>query len=206
MKFTLPDAITTWDVSGFSLSEKNGLGISEPLSLVSEKPFYILVNLPYSVRVDELLKVEVLIFNNKNDISEADIKFSVVEDAEETEAVGETTEKSYEFYSSCRSGIINHRELSNHVKTPANLITETHFYIKNKKPKDIKLRLIAIANGRVLDEVIKVLKVVDEGIVTFDNMGNLFDLRNQLKDSLNREFGQVEDLKNNSLKVKAPKN
>jgi hypothetical protein len=59
----LPDTITNWDLSAFALSKTNGLAIAKPQSLLVFSSFFVKLNLPYSIRVGEILKVEVLVFN-----------------------------------------------------------------------------------------------------------------------------------------------
>ena len=55
---------TTWVVSGFSINQLDGMGISETLAeLELFQPFYVLANLPYSVRVGETVAVEMVVFN-----------------------------------------------------------------------------------------------------------------------------------------------
>jgi CD109 antigen len=63
----VPDAITSWDVSAFALSNTIGLGIAEPLKLTVMQGFFANLNLPYSIRVGEILKVEVLVFSYFSD-------------------------------------------------------------------------------------------------------------------------------------------
>lgn len=59
----VPDSITTWDVTGFSLSSKNGLSFAEPKKLLVKQDFFIQLHLPYSIRVGEILKVEATLFS-----------------------------------------------------------------------------------------------------------------------------------------------
>lgn len=65
---TLPDTITSWDVSGFSLSETYGLGIAKPINIKSFKNFFVSLILPYSIRVGEILKVEALVYSYSSEI------------------------------------------------------------------------------------------------------------------------------------------
>lgn len=59
-----PDSITTYQVSGFALSPTYGLGvIKQPLSFVVRQPFYLIANLPYSIKRGEVALIQVTIFN-----------------------------------------------------------------------------------------------------------------------------------------------
>ncbi|XP_053693028.1 thioester-containing protein 1 allele R1-like [Sabethes cyaneus] len=61
---TVPDTITSWTVSGFALSPTLGLGIiKQPRTFVVKQPFYIVINLPYSIKRDEVTLIQVTIFN-----------------------------------------------------------------------------------------------------------------------------------------------
>ncbi|KAM3912870.1 alpha-2-macroglobulin-like isoform 2-T3 [Leptodactylus fuscus] len=81
MKLTVPDTITTWKVGMFCTSEENGFGLVEPMSLTTFQPFFMDVNLPYSVVRGEK-------FNMKS---------TVVNYLKETIRVKITMEKSDEF-------------------------------------------------------------------------------------------------------------
>lgn len=59
----VPDTMTSWDISGFTIQEEFGLGIAKSRSITVKQMFFIMMNLPYSIRVGEILKVEVHIFN-----------------------------------------------------------------------------------------------------------------------------------------------
>ena len=55
---------TSWTVSGFAINQLDGIGITEDLETLNLwQPFYVLANLPHSVRVGETLAVEMVVFN-----------------------------------------------------------------------------------------------------------------------------------------------
>ena len=60
---TVPDTITSWVAEAFSFSQHNGLGISAPATLTVVKPFFISLELPYSINYEEEVSIIVLIFN-----------------------------------------------------------------------------------------------------------------------------------------------
>ena len=60
---TVPDTITSWVAEAFSFSQRNGLGISPPTTLTVVKPFFISLELPFSVNFEEEVSIAVLIFN-----------------------------------------------------------------------------------------------------------------------------------------------
>ncbi|XP_017591339.1 PREDICTED: alpha-2-macroglobulin-like protein 1 isoform X2 [Corvus brachyrhynchos] len=60
---TVPDSITDWRAMTFCTSESHGLGISEPTSLRSFKPFFVEPTLPYSVFRGESFPLKVKAFS-----------------------------------------------------------------------------------------------------------------------------------------------
>ncbi|XP_011502894.1 PREDICTED: CD109 antigen-like [Ceratosolen solmsi marchali] len=64
---TLPDTITSWILTGFSVDPIYGLGLIEsPRKLKVFKPFFISMNLPYSVIRGEIVAIPIVIFNYLN--------------------------------------------------------------------------------------------------------------------------------------------
>lgn len=62
-KYKVPDSITTWEISAFAMNEKYGMAIAKPKQLTVKNEFFMVMKLPYSVRYEEILKVDVLVFN-----------------------------------------------------------------------------------------------------------------------------------------------
>lgn len=68
---TVPDSITSWVASAFVISEDLGLGLTTaPVELRAFQPFFIFLNLPYSVIRGEEFALEVTIFNYLKDATE----------------------------------------------------------------------------------------------------------------------------------------
>ncbi|XP_053566416.1 CD109 antigen-like [Bombina bombina] len=64
LQVTVPDSITTWVASAFVISEGLGLGLIDgPVELQAFKPFFISLNMPYSVTRGEQFVLEVTLFN-----------------------------------------------------------------------------------------------------------------------------------------------
>ncbi|KAL1781786.1 CD109 antigen [Sigmodon hispidus] len=65
---TVPDSITSWVASAFVITEDLGLGLTTaPVELQVFQPFFIYLNLPYSVIRGEQFALEVTIFNYLKD-------------------------------------------------------------------------------------------------------------------------------------------
>nr|CAD2188921.1 unnamed protein product [Meloidogyne enterolobii] len=61
---TVPDTITSWICSAFAINEENGLGLApSQLKLRVFRPFFLRLELPYSVKRGEKMALQVLIFN-----------------------------------------------------------------------------------------------------------------------------------------------
>ncbi|XP_062515624.1 CD109 antigen-like isoform X2 [Corticium candelabrum] len=65
---TVPDSVTTWVADAFALSDSAAFGVTEsPARLVAFKPFFVSVDLPYSVVRGEEVVVVATVFNYYHD-------------------------------------------------------------------------------------------------------------------------------------------
>ncbi|XP_001647863.2 CD109 antigen [Aedes aegypti] len=63
----VPDSITSWYVTGFALSPTLGLGLMHaPRKFTVTKPFYMVANLPYSIKRGEVVRIQIMLFNFLN--------------------------------------------------------------------------------------------------------------------------------------------
>ncbi|XP_007484264.1 CD109 antigen [Monodelphis domestica] len=92
---TVPDSITSWVATAFVISEDLGLGMTTaPVELQAFQPFFIFLNLPYSVIRGEQFVLEVTIFNYLKDASEVMVtletsdKFDILMNSNEINATG----------------------------------------------------------------------------------------------------------------------
>ncbi|ESN94943.1 hypothetical protein HELRODRAFT_180050 [Helobdella robusta] len=75
LKVKVPDTITSWVASGFSVNQDVGLGLSEsPAKITVIKPFFVSLNLPYSIIRGEEFALQVTVFNYYGQELEADVK------------------------------------------------------------------------------------------------------------------------------------
>ncbi|ESO03843.1 hypothetical protein HELRODRAFT_172868 [Helobdella robusta] len=64
LKVKVPDTITSWVATGFSINREAGLGLTESSAeLTVVKPFFISLNLPYSIVRGEEFALQVTVFN-----------------------------------------------------------------------------------------------------------------------------------------------
>ncbi|XP_043229515.1 alpha-2-macroglobulin-like isoform X2 [Amphibalanus amphitrite] len=60
---TMPDTITSWVASAFCSGLRSGFGLSDTATIVTFKPFFAQIQVPYSVKRGELLRLKVSVFN-----------------------------------------------------------------------------------------------------------------------------------------------
>ncbi|MED6290469.1 hypothetical protein CHARACLAT_013248, partial [Characodon lateralis] len=59
----LPDTMTTWQLTGISLSRSHGICVSDPLEVTVKKTFFIDLRLPYSAVRGEELEIKAVLYN-----------------------------------------------------------------------------------------------------------------------------------------------
>jgi len=73
---TVPDTLTSWVISGFSLNPEFGIGVTlDSISVEVFRPFFITLNKPYAVVKGEILALQVLVHNYQSNDAEAKIVF-----------------------------------------------------------------------------------------------------------------------------------
>lgn len=168
----IPDEITSYIVSGFSLHPQHGLGIATPRKITVFQEFFIKLLLPFSIRFGEVLRIEVTVFNfitrQKGPI-EVEVKMFTEGDFEFVEAttVGKT----------CRVSNLKENFIMKTLKVDAGSGGLTFFLIRATALGEIKLKVKASAEG-FEDEVEQFLRVESEGMTHYRNEPKLFDLRN----------------------------
>ena len=60
---TVPDTITEWIGNAVCINPTAGLGVSAPASLTAFQPFFVSMNLPYSLVRTERAPIAVTVFN-----------------------------------------------------------------------------------------------------------------------------------------------
>ncbi|XP_071958012.1 CD109 antigen-like [Antedon mediterranea] len=168
---TVPDTITSWVGSAFALSTSTGFGVVPTTSMVTVfKPFFVSMNLPYSVIRGENLALEILVFNYQTMDITADVKLHKSDDFHNIEFNSDNNsidDKVTEVYVS-KDQVVK-------TKIPAGEGVPVSFAIS---PKNLKLMDIHVTaqstNGR--DSVIRQLLVEPEGVTEFYTYADLIDL------------------------------
>ncbi|EFX86067.1 hypothetical protein DAPPUDRAFT_313404 [Daphnia pulex] len=161
-----PDTITSWVITAFSLDTFHGLGVIEqPAKMQVFRPFFIQLNLPYSVIRGEVVAIQAVVFNYMNKEITAELTFENIGDFQFIDNGLEDNEISSEAIFRKKS-----------VRIPAQDGTPVSFLIRPTTLGNIDLRLTAKA-ATAGDAIVKKLLVKAEGETIYRNKAYLLDLR-----------------------------
>ncbi|KAL7026588.1 hypothetical protein ACKWTF_005089 [Chironomus riparius] len=182
----VPDTITSWVITGFSMNFQHGLGLTkEPTKLTVFMPFFISLNLPYSIKRGEIISIQAIIFNYMMDDCTATV--TMFNENQEFEFVEKT---------------LSQKNLIKKIKTKANSGTSVEFIIRALKVGYVTLKIEALT---VLagDRIEQKLLVEPEGITRYINQAILIDLRTQNNFMKTIDIVVPEDIVSDSLKIEA---
>ncbi|XP_052891665.1 thioester-containing protein 1 allele S3-like [Anopheles moucheti] len=163
LKFSevVPDTTTSWYLTAFSIDPVHGFGIiKKPIQFTTAQPFYIVENLPYSIKRDETAVLQFTLFNNLGAEYVAEVTLYNV--ANQTEFIGRPVEDlSY----------------SKTVSVPSKAGAPVSFLVKARKLGEMTVRVKAtIMAGREADAVEKVIRVMPENIIVSSSVPRVFNL------------------------------
>ncbi|XP_064641209.1 complement C3-like [Lineus longissimus] len=142
----LPDSITTWVISGVSVSPDQGMCVAVPTNITSRKKFFVHVDLPYAAVRTEQLEVKATIYN----LGDRDIRVHVSLKADDSICYA------------AESGKYTYRQEIYVGKGSAESVTFPVVPLKTKEqPSEIHVKALTAYEG---DEVIKQLRVHNEGV------------------------------------------
>lgn len=76
MKKKVPDSITKWIITGFSIDPETGFAmVDQPTTLTTFLPFFLRLELPYSIKRGETVEIQVIVFNYLAEATSAEIVF-----------------------------------------------------------------------------------------------------------------------------------
>uniref|UniRef100_A0A1I8P930 TEP1-F n=1 Tax=Stomoxys calcitrans TaxID=35570 RepID=A0A1I8P930_STOCA len=155
----IPDTVTSWRITAFSVNEKSGFGIVDgPTDITTIQPFFISLNLPYSIKRGEIVAIPVLVHNYQNQTLDTELKLF---------------NEAQQFYF-MESNILdvergsNDRERIKRLAVPPQNIVSSSFLINPKEVGEITLRLTA-TNAISSDAIIHKLRVEPEGVANHRN-------------------------------------
>uniref|UniRef100_A0A1I8MLC1 A-macroglobulin complement component n=1 Tax=Musca domestica TaxID=7370 RepID=A0A1I8MLC1_MUSDO len=150
----IPDTITTWRLTAFSMNEETGFGIVHgPTDITTIQPFFITLNLPYSVKRGEIVAIPIQIHNYLNETLDTEISLI---NAKEEFYFMESTIFNRETGST-------EQQRTKHVTMPANGVDTVSFLINPRLAGYIELKITA-KNRLASDGIIEKLRVEPEGI------------------------------------------
>lgn len=200
----VPDSMTTWVFTGFAVNKKHGFALAEPQELIVSKDFFVEVNLPYSIKFGEILKLEILAFNfvPLHFAGELDINIKVVSEYD--------NKQHFEFIKfkdptvSCEAEIIPGVNQTESLKISHRSGKRVKFHIKPLINKEIKIRIEAEArrgNKIWTDKVVKSLRVENQGVAYFSTKNYEFRLNNE-NQTRNHKF-EAKNVKEGSIDLTA---
>ncbi|XP_004696598.1 CD109 antigen [Echinops telfairi] len=165
---TVPDTITSWVATAFVISEDLGLGLTNaPVELQAFQPFFIFLNLPYSVIRGEAFALEVTVFNYLKEAMEVKV---IIEESDKFEILGSSNE-------------VNATRLQQTILAPQEDGTTVIFPIKPTHLGEIPI-IVKAVSPTASDAVTQNILVKAEGIEKSYSQSILLDLTdNKLKNT-----------------------
>lgn len=170
----MPDTITTWLVKAVALHSDRGLGVSDDFAKLRVfQPFFVSMQLPYSVVRNEVLHLQVSVFNYNDDSQQVEVKLEF-ENNETFELAGQQNDGQP-------------RPLQNpstkRVTVPAQAGATVTFAIRARRVGELLLTATArrVTSGlqQLADVEKRNLKVIAEGKTVYYNIALFVDMRNQ---------------------------
>uniref|UniRef100_A0A182W9H7 TEP1-F n=1 Tax=Anopheles minimus TaxID=112268 RepID=A0A182W9H7_9DIPT len=146
----VPDTTTSWYLTGFSIDPEYGFGIiKKPIQLTTIQPFYIVENLPYSIKRGEVVELHFTLFNYLGGEHIADVTLYNVDNQLEF------VERPLEELNYTKS-----------VTVPSNIGVPISFSVKARKLGEVVICVKAtILAGWKTDALEKVIQVTPESLV-----------------------------------------
>lgn len=156
----VPDTITSWIITGFSLNPETGLGLTKtPRSLKAFKSFFISLNLPYSVKCGEVVELSVVLFNYLDTVANAELIFH-------------NENNEFEFV----DGKSDHQSRTRHVSVESDDGVSMKFFVRFNSAGKIPVKVTATSDLGG-DAITRIQRVEPEGVPQFINKAVLLDLR-----------------------------
>ncbi|GLG95490.1 uncharacterized protein GBIM_02438 [Gryllus bimaculatus] len=168
LKSEVPDTITSWVLSAFSIDPIYGLGlIEEPRKIRVFRPFFVSLDLPYSVIRGEIVAIPIVVFNYMNKDLSADV--TLLNDGLEN---FDFAEISNDVEAQSKLEVFRTKKLL----VKANSGASVSFMITPRKLGYINIKVTAVTS-RARDGVERKLLVKPEGETQFENKAIFVDLR-----------------------------
>uniref|UniRef100_A0A182J8Z6 TEP1-F n=1 Tax=Anopheles atroparvus TaxID=41427 RepID=A0A182J8Z6_ANOAO len=145
VKEKAPDTTTAWHLTGFSIDPVLGLGIiKRPIEFTTKQPFYIVGNLPYSIKRGEAVVLQFTVFNTYSSNLNASVTLYNVDN--QTELVGRS---------------VRDTSYTKSILALANAGVPVSFLIKPRKLGEMMVRVQATID-RATDTIEQIVRVEPE--------------------------------------------
>ncbi|KAL1404729.1 hypothetical protein pipiens_018742 [Culex pipiens pipiens] len=160
---SVPDTITGWSISAFAANAQHGLGlIEQPISLTVVKPFFVTVNVAYSILKTEIALIEVFVYNYGVGQEHAEVTLQV--DSEEFLLLNEEQQ------------VIGGVRQSERVSVPVDGIETVQFFAKPRRSGELTITVTAKTNSNKFDGVQRTVKVTSGGIQFYQNEARFIEV------------------------------
>lgn len=163
----VPDSITSWIISAFSMNPKYGFALAERKELIVSRQFFASLNLPYSVRMGEIIDIDVIIFNF---ISKETMDVTVtLKVSNKLEIISKKSSGD-----SCKFEALTSKELKKEVVASTGRGTKVTFSVRSSEAGSFAMTIYADGKARknkkfYADAVEKFLQVEPAGVRIFTN-------------------------------------
>uniref|UniRef100_A0A4Y0BEZ7 TEP1-F n=1 Tax=Anopheles funestus TaxID=62324 RepID=A0A4Y0BEZ7_ANOFN len=182
----VPDTSASWYLTGFSIDPEYGLGIiKNPIEFTTILPFYIVENLPYSIKRGEVVELQFTLFNNLGEEYNAEVTLYNV--FNQIELIGRSLEdESY----------------TKSVSVPPKIGVPISFLVRARSLGEITVRVKArILGGQVTDALEKLLRVMPESLVQKKKDSWFFRLDTCNNQTFLKVLDKIPNADNGSLKL-----
>uniref|UniRef100_A0A182QMM5 TEP1-F n=1 Tax=Anopheles farauti TaxID=69004 RepID=A0A182QMM5_9DIPT len=157
LKEAAPDTTTAWHLTGFSIDPVHGLGIiKQPIEFTTMQSFYIVENLPYSIKRGEIVTLQFILFSSYPQQQKATVTLYNVDN--QTEFVGHPV------------------TATKHTKTVTvsqDTGVPVSFFVKARKLGEMTVRVQAAIDAAT-DTIETVVRVQPESLVTQKMVSRFF--------------------------------
>jgi CD109 antigen len=167
----VPDTITSWIITGFSVDPITGLGLTrQPSKFNVFQPFFVSTNLPYSIKRGEVVAIPVVVFNYMEGDQRAEVTLFNSENEFEFAETNDDDNK-------VRRKRAPETQRKKNVVVKAQSGTSVSFMIRPLKVGHITIKVVA-TSAVAGDGVERQLIVEPEGVTQYMNKAVFIDLRN----------------------------
>jgi CD109 antigen len=200
---TVPDSLTTWLFTGFSINPDFGFALAQPQELIVSKKFFVELSLPYSIRIGEILTLDFLIFNFLSDNVNAKLEVYAMDmEGEQEFNFMELSDSTYRCSFNKHEGNVYK---SDEIEVARDMGTKVEVLIEPKMDKIVTIRagVTTTFRGRTYQDYIeKTIVVENEGVYEYHSTSFTFNVNGNQPDTKQTNF-KADNPNPNSIEMKA---